>query len=273
MQESKLILALKGLVVGATMLVPGVSGGTMAMLLGVYDRLVSSVSSFMSAKRASFIFLALFALGGGAGMLLFAKPILGVIEAWPRPAGWFFLGAVAGGVPLMLRKSRVRQFNWRVPVYIALGAALVCGIGALPEGLFTTEAEGFSGALLLGAAGLLAAVSLVLPGISVSYFLLVLGLYDETMRAVSTLYLPFLLPLGIGLLLGVVLTARLLERAMQKYPRATYLIILGFVLGSMAEVFPGLPRGAEIVPCVLALCVGFGCIYALTAWESRRGGG
>ena len=168
MQESKLILALKGLVVGATMLVPGVSGGTMAMLLGVYDRLVSSVSSFMSAKRASFIFLALFALGGGAGMLLFAKPILGVIEAWPRPAGWFFLGAVAGGVPLMLRKSRVRQFNWRVPVYIALGAALVCGIGALPEGLFTTEAEGFSGALLLGAAGLLAAVSLVLPGISVS---------------------------------------------------------------------------------------------------------
>ena len=95
----------KGMIVGGTMLVPGVSGGSMAMILGVYDRLVSSVSSFMKHKKESLAFLSLFSLGGGLGMILFARPLLALIERYPVPALYFFLGAVAGGVPLIVRKA------------------------------------------------------------------------------------------------------------------------------------------------------------------------
>ena len=93
MKDKKLLTVLKGMIVGGTMLVPGCSGGSMAMILGVYNQLVTSVSSFFKHKRQSALFLALFALGGGVGMLLFAKPLLRLIERFPMPMLYLFLGA------------------------------------------------------------------------------------------------------------------------------------------------------------------------------------
>ena len=265
MKNSSMIIILKGMVVGGTMLVPGVSGGSMAMILGIYDRLVSSVSSFMKHKRESLTFLALFCLGGGLGMILFARPLLGLIERFPMPMMYFFLGAVAGGVPVILKEARVSAFSWSVPVWIAVGLAAVFAVGHLPSGLFQSEMEaGAASALSLAGAGVVAAAALVLPGISVSYLFLVMGLYDELMRAISGLYLPFLLPLGIGLMAGVVLTTKILEKAMARYPQPTYLIILGFVLGSMAEVFPGIPSGMEFPVSAAALAAGFFAIFFLS---------
>ena len=263
--REKLITALKGLVVGGTMLVPGASGGSMAMILGVYDRLVSSVSSFQKHKRASFVFLALFAVGGLLGMLLFAKPLLKLIELYPMPMRYFFLGALAGGIPLIFREAGVRRFSWRQPLYILIGIAVVALIGLVPVGRFQSEMEaGVLSFLLLAVAGFIAAVALVLPGISVSYLLLLMGLYDETMRAISKLYLPFLIPLGLGLLSGIVPTTKVLERAMEDHPQPTYLIMLGFMLGSMAELFPGIPGWPEALLCLATLAAGFLIIWGIS---------
>lgn len=247
------------------MLVPGASGGSMAMILGVYDRLVSSVSSFMKHKRASFLFLALFCAGGLLGMILLAKPLLALIERYPMPMRYFFLGAIAGGIPLIFREARVKRFSWRLPVYVLVGAAVVALIGMMPVGKVQSEMEaGVLSFLLLVLAGFLAAVALVLPGISVSYLLLLMGLYDETMRAISTLYLPFLIPLGVGLLAGIVPTTKVLERAMERHPQPTYLIMLGFMLGSMGELFPGVPGWPEGALCLLTLAGGFLIIWAIS---------
>ena len=266
--KEKILTVLKGLIVGGTMLVPGASGGSMAMILGVYDRLVSSVSSFMKHKRASFAFLALFAAGGLLGMVLFAKPLLALIERYPMPMRYFFLGAVAGGIPLMFREAKVKRFSWRLPVYILIGIVVVVLIGLIPVGKAQSEMEaGILSFLLLAVAGFIAAVALVLPGISVSYLLLLMGLYDETMRAISTFYLPFLIPLGLGLLAGIVPTAKVLERAMVSHPQPTYLIMLGFMLGSMAELFPGIPSWPEALLCLATFAAGFIIIWAI----SRKG--
>ena len=263
--REKLLTALKGLVVGGTMLVPGASGGSMALILGVYDRLVSSVSSFMKHKRASLIFLALFAAGGLLGMLLFAKPLLMLIERYPMPMRYFFLGAIAGGIPLMFREAGVKRFSWKQPVYILIGAAVVVLIGLIPVGKVQSEMEaGILSFLLLAVAGFIAAVALVLPGISVSYLLLLMGLYDETMRAISTLYMPFLVPLGVGLVAGILPTTKVLERAMADHPQPTYLIMLGFMLGSMAELFPGIPGWPEILLCLVTLAAGFLVIWFIS---------
>lgn len=263
--KEKLLTAVKGLVVGGTMLVPGASGGSMAMILGVYDRLVSSVSSFMKHKRASLVFLALFAAGGLLGMLLFAKPLLALIERYPMPMGYFFLGAVAGGIPLIFREARVTRFSWAVVGDVLIGVGVVFLIAALPVGKGQSEMEaGIVSFLLLAVAGFIAAVALVLPGISVSYLLLLMGLYDETMRAISKLYLPFLIPLGLGLVAGIVPTTKVLERAMERHPQPTYLIMLGFMLGSMAELFPGLPGWPSVLLCLAALAAGFAIIWAVS---------
>lgn len=257
----------KGLIIGGTMLVPGVSGGSMAMILGIYDRLITSVSSFMKHKRESAFFLLTFAIGGLAGMFAFSRPLVYLIEKFPMPTLYFFMGAVAGGIPLILKEAEIKRFSFRSIVYLVLGIAIVVAVSYIPMSSNTGSMDaGAASFLLLGAAGFIAAVALVLPGISVSYLLLVMGLYDETMRAISQLYMPFLIPLGLGLVIGIILTTKLLEKAMNDHPHATYLIILGFLLGSVRELYPGIPTGIDIITSIVTLCVGFASVM----WMSRK---
>ena len=249
--------AAKGAVVGGTMLIPGVSGGTTAIILGIYDQLVRAVSGFRAHKRESLRLLFWFCLGACGGILLLARPLLGLLERFPLPTGCFFLGAVAGSVPAVYRKSRIQHFQWRVPVYVLLGAALMLALNRLPVPAHEAAAGGGGGFLLLLLAGALSAAALVLPGISVSYLLLLLGLYDGTMTAIARLDLAFLFPLALGLLAGIFLFTRALDLLMTRYPRATYLVILGFMLASLPTLLPGLPGAAEWLPCLLSLLAGF----------------
>ena len=105
------------------MLVPGVSGGSMAMILGIYDKLITSVSSFFACKKRNALFLLLFALGGGAGMLLFANPLLYLLQRYPLVLRWFFIGAVAGSTPMMLKKAQIHSVSWRLPVFLVVGVS------------------------------------------------------------------------------------------------------------------------------------------------------
>lgn len=267
MKKYLLILA-KGFVVGGTMLVPGVSGGSMAMILGIYHKLITAVSSFMRHKKASICLLLCFCSGAVFGMVLFAKPILKLIEAFPVQTMYFFIGAVAGGIPMICREAKVHSISWKVPLYIVAGAAAVLALSFVPTASANSPADG-AGLLLLVLSGFLAAVALVLPGISVSYLLLLIGLYDETITAVSTLYLPFLVPILIGLAAGIILTTRLLETAMNRYPQPTYLIILGFILGSVLNIFPGVPSVNNFLICILTFIAGFTGIYILSGSTSK----
>lgn len=250
-------LLLKGVIIGATMLVPGVSGGSMAMILGIYDRLISAVSSFRQNKSRSFRLLLVVGAGGVLGMFLFSKPLLVLINKYPLPMMYFFMGAVCGSIPMIIKKSEMKKLSVRGVIYVILGIVMVFAISKIPADIVSdTTGTGLKTMLFLLVAGFLAAAALVLPGISISYILLVLGLYDEIMMAISQVYMAYLMPLGLGLLIGVILITKLLEKAMNSFPQPTYLIIMGFILGSMIEIFPGVPMGLEIILCGLSFITG-----------------
>ncbi|MFQ8832218.1 MAG: undecaprenyl phosphate translocase family protein [Ruthenibacterium lactatiformans] len=92
---------------------------------GIYDKLITSVSSFFACKKRNALFLLLFALGGGAGMLLFANPLLYLLERYPLVLRWFFIGAVAGSTPMMLKKAQIHIVSWRLPVFLVVGFSAV----------------------------------------------------------------------------------------------------------------------------------------------------
>lgn len=247
----------KGMCVGGSMLVPGVSGGSMAMILGIYDRLIEAVSSFFKHVGASIRFLALFSISAGVGMALFAKPLLSLIERFPTVMMYFFMGAVCGSIPMIVRKAKVKKLHWSVIVYPVIGLLMMFAIQLLPMDLLSVGDRGsIISYLPMVVTGIVVAIALVLPGISVSYMLLVLGLYEETMEAISTMDFLFLMPLGVGLVLGILLTTKLLDQAMTRYPTATYLVILGFILASCIDVFPGIPSGLNILFAILMFCGG-----------------
>lgn len=257
---------LKALIIGATMLVPGVSGGSMAMILGVYHQLISSISQLRGDIRKNALFLTLFIAGGLLGILLFAKPMVLLIERYEHLTLYFFIGAVLGGIPLIIKESGIKQFSIRIAFCVLGGLLLVYGVTNFSVGNIEFDTTINVGKVLyLVIAGLIAAVALVLPGISVSYLLLVMGLYDPIMVAISEFNVGFLAPLAIGLILGVLLTTKLLEYIMTYFPSITYMVILGFVLGSLIELFPGLPSGIEWLGCTMTLAAGFITILFLSS--------
>ena len=259
-----IITAAKGAVIGGTMLIPGVSGGSMAMMMGIYDKLIMAVSNFRKDMKRNFIFLLWFCIGAGLGMLIIARPLLHLLEVFPYPTQFFFIGAVIGCVPMIYNKAKLSGFSWHVPVYILIGMAVVALFSLAPSDGGQAASGGVTQIVFLLVAGVIAAAALVLPGISVSYLLLMLGLYDSTMVAISGLQIMFLLPLFIGLCAGIILTTKLLDNLMTNRPRATYLIILGFMFASVLEVFPGIPPLSQWIACILCLAAGFSAIYFIS---------
>lgn len=255
----------KGLFVGSSMLIPGVSGGTMAILLGIYHKLISAVASFSRNKRKNLLFLLTFGIGGGLGMVLLAGPLSFLTEKFPMFMHFFFMGAVAGSIPMLLKEAKITKFRPQYLLYIGLGICMIVLLSFLPDDVFGSYGDsGWGQFLLLMIAGFAAAVALVLPGISVSYLFLVLGLYEDILAAMDSFDILFLTPVGIGLLVGIFLTTKGLEQLMEKFPVMTYLVILGFVLASVAEIFPGVPQGWHWISCISGFCIGFIGLYRLS---------
>ena len=268
---------LSGLVVGSSMLLPGMSGGTMAIILGIYGRLIRAISSLTRnrgpKRRQSLLFLLVVCLGSVGGMLLFSKAVLYLTERFGDPMLFLFSGLILGSLPVLWRQAGIRRPTPGCLAGAALGLGLVFALRLVPDGLFAAG-EGFSiqGALLLFLAGVVVAVALVLPGISASHVLLLLGLYQVALSSVSQLYLPFLLPLALGLVGGILATTSLLDRAMERRPQFTYSLIIGFVLGSVAEVVPGFSGGWGAALTGLA-CLAAGCAATLLLGHLSRAQG
>lgn len=261
---SRLRVILCGFITGSVMAVPGISGGSAAMIIGVYDDLLRAVSRCFSEPRRNIPLLLRFALGGILGLFLMAGAISRLLTTPAEvPVRFLFLGAVAGGIPAIFRKAGVRRMNASGLALILSGAAAVLLLASLPEGLFTPGERGFADMALQFTGGVLLAAALVLPGISASHFLYMLGIYDTVMEKLSTLDLIPLLPLAAGTVLGIFLTARLIETLFQRHQAGTFLVILGFMLASLREL---IPRGAEPwqiltgIPCIL---VGFVPVYMI----------
>lgn len=256
-----IITILKSLWIGSTMTVPGVSGGTMAIAVNIYDKLISAVSNFFSEPKKNLIFLIKVCIGAGTGFILISK-FISYLLADPvasLPLRFFFLGAVAGGIPLIFRKTNVKRITPTVIISPLAGIASVLLISLLPEGLFSAS-EGVGGFFLQLLAGFIIAVALVLPGISASHMLYMLGMYESIIGSISNFDIPALIAPGLGLLIGTFLTAKALDRLLSSHVQGTYLVILGFMAGSIPELFPVECFSAPfyiLILCVLCAVIGF----------------
>jgi putative membrane protein len=252
--KSSLVLMLKGFIIGSSMSVPGVSGGTMAILLGIYDRLIGSISNFLKDIKGNTIFLMKVVLGAGLGIGSLAFAIKWLLEEFPFPVSFFFLGAVIGGIPALFKRTKTEGGAFRISsgIYFLIGLVIVISIGFIPTGnIEISSGNGFVHYLMLLVTGIIIALALVLPGISTSHMLLILGLYDSMLLAITEFDVIYIGILGVSTLIGIFIITKPLEWLMNKYTYQTYSMIIGFVLGSTSEIFrdkilPAIPSNAEM---------------------------
>ncbi|MCI8465124.1 MAG: DUF368 domain-containing protein [Lachnospiraceae bacterium] len=250
-------LTLKAFLIGGSMLIPGVSGGTMSMIFGIYGRLVSAVSAH---KKEDLLFLLRFLLGAGAAFLLLSGPMAALNRRFPQEMAFFVLGVMLGGVPVIYRSAGQPGLSKASTGYLIAGIAIVFLFRLLPSHLFEGGAATPSGILIQFVTGVLGALALVLPGISFSSMLYLMGVYEFILNAMGTGQIFLLFPFLAGGVLGVLGLTRFLDKAMNHHPQAAYMVILGFVMASLWDIFAALsslPAGEKLLFCLFLSAAGF----------------
>lgn len=264
-------LFLKGIVVGVANVIPGVSGGTMAVVCNVYDKIIGLISFNVKKIISSWKFWLPLVIGMGVGVVAFSKLITVLLGNYPIPTTYFFEGLVAGSIPLILRKTK--NSNAEKPSKLPLGIlSFIIGLGLMilmmifkddsaKETAQVISEIGTVEIILTFVAGLAAAIAMIIPGISGSFLLLVLGMYGTIMASISSLNLIILVPFALGAFAGLFLGAALVRLLMEKIPVYTYCVILGLVVGSLLLIFPGFASVPVMIISILTLALGFCAAY------------
>lgn len=258
---------LKGIVISISQLVPGVSGGTIAMIFGIYDKLLHAVNNIINDFKNQYKLLLEVGLGAVIGMFAFSNIVKVLFDNFPIQVGYLFIGVILGGAPLMYRKATVKGFKKSSLIYILAGFLIVYMMGTPNNDasavIQTLKPLNF---LYLFLGGVVIAIALILPGISGSFMLYILGLYNTVITAVTQLNIPVLIPIALGGIVGALATSRILEMILIKFPEQTYILIFGFILGSVFSVFPGIDGMKSVVGVVLGI-IGFIFTYYISRNE------
>ncbi|CXM65436.1 TPA: DUF368 domain-containing protein [Staphylococcus aureus] len=274
MQQFKWINILKGFAMGTSDLVPGVSGGTIALLLGIYNQFIASISGIFSRRFwPSFTFLIPIIIGMLLAMGSLSNLFNYLLSQHHIPTMFFFGGLIIGIVPYLLKISNYKtSFTTKHYIMVIAGIAILIVITLMNNSdKHAGETLTLSTGLIIKyfIAGMCASSAMLLPGISGSFMLLVFGVYGTVMLAISEVVklnfagLPILLAVGFGVLAGFIISSKIIQYFLTHHKLMTFALIIGFVVGSLFAVFPGLPT--NIVMWFVSLVVFIiGFIVSLT---------
>ena len=243
-------LIIKGFLLGIANIIPGVSGGTLTMTMGIYEDLIGAISHFFKNFKKNIQFLLPLGIGIGTSVLLMSKLISFCLDKFPLPTTLFFIGLIIGGIPLISKKVKGIKPKATNSLLFLLTFGLIMVMTFLNEGNKVVSLANVSvlNMFLLFLVGVVTAATMVIPGVSGSFVLMLLGYYKPIVSTISNLTnfsllghnILVLAPFGMGVLVGIVLIAKLIEFLFNKYEVPTYYAILGFVISSVVGLVIGL---------------------------------
>lgn len=244
-----IVNVLKGAVIGIANAIPGVSGGTMMVIMKVFDRLLGAVTLNLKKLKENFVFLLTILIGMGIGVILSAKVLSYCFEEFYVQTQFFFMGVVLGSLPMIYKeatKEKKLSPVHIIPFLIGLGVIIGVTVASMSMGANSVRTSLDAGTFFyLTVISIVAAAAMIMPGLSGSLVLLILGGYQTVIQAVDEMNIPILIPVAIGIIIGVVLCAKLITVCLKKWFRGTYAAILGLICGSFYAIFPRETPGTE----------------------------
>lgn len=270
---------LKGVVIGISNIIPGVSGGTMAVAMGIYDRLIHCITHLFQEFKKSILFLIPIGIGMGIALVAGSFSVEYLFENFPLPTNLAFIGLILGGLPAVGKKIKGNRVKVGHIAALVLFFALVVGLAAMgeQEGSAADLSFGFLNVLKLFGVGVIASATMVIPGVSGSMILLLIGYYNPVIAAISDFIraltaldadgilrgLGILVPFGVGVIVGIFAIAKLIEVIFEKIPLYAYWAIIGLIVASPfaialmnVEVFAAVTVWAALAGAV-TLALGF----------------
>lgn len=243
---NKIILAFKGFLIGLANIIPGVSGGTMAVSFGIYEELINIASNIFKNFKKNIAFIFPIGVGALLAIALLSNVITIALDKYKVATPLLFVGLILGGMDAIYKnigKNITKPKNMIVFIITVMFMLLIyLGIKDAKEVDFKTiNAFGY---LLLFIVGCIAAITMVVPGISGSFVLMLIGYYKPIVKTVSELTkfndiisnLLILIPFGIGVLFGIIAVSKLIKYCLEKFKEQTYSAIIAFVLSSIVLI-------------------------------------
>ena len=236
---------ISGIVFGVANIIPGVSGGTMLVVFGIYDQLTEAISG-VKAIIKNIVFLLCFGLGAGVGLLGFASVISLLFKNFGVQTNMFFIGLILGSVPMIYRmgtSERKMKPLCAVPFVIALGVVILLAvleqINVVPTADVVTGFD-LGMTVKLFVCAIIAAVAMIIPGLSGSFIMMLLGVYETIIGAIQIKSLNFyvIIPVVLGVIIGIIGGAKVISILIKKYKLMVYSAIMGLVVGSVYAILP-----------------------------------
>ena len=276
-----------GIAIGMANVIPGVSGSTMAVVFNIYDRFVNAITVNIKKLIENRRFVIPVVGGMALGVLLFSKLITVLYENFPVQTDYFFTGLIIGSIPMlfsfMTKKQDGQKFTAKKTISVVIcalaGFAVLIGFGLLGSDVDTAKEISkslpqwtFPLALHIFAAGFVGAIAMIIPGISGSLLMLIMGVYPIVMKSIPALFVPsqtlqaffLLLPNGIGVLAGLLCGAWIVKTFLRIAPNQTYAVIFGLIAGSAIQIFPGIKGISGVlsgIACLLCVLTGIFLAY------------
>ena len=269
---------LRGMVIGLANVIPGVSGGTMMVSMGIYDKLIFTLTHFIKKFKEAVMLVVPIGIGMLLAIALLSKVFSEVLfPNYPLQTNLFFIGLIIGSLPIIYKKVKGKKTGFGCILAFAAFFVLVVGMAMMGEGVDTGADVSLSlvNIIKLFAVGVIAAATMVIPGVSGSMIMMILGYYNTIIDSVNGFinallafdiaqilaYCGILVPFGIGVVIGIVAVAKFVEFVLKKYSQIAYWAIIGLIVASpfailimMDAVVFGI---VEIVTGVVVLAVGF----------------
>lgn len=281
----------RGALMGVAFIIPGFSGGSVAAILGIYEKLICAIADIFKNFKKSVITLLPILLGLACGVIALLFPLGWALESYPIPTVCLFVGLALGGLPPITEKldgsfKPHNLLSFAIPALVAVG---LCFLPIADDvNLLTLEPLGY---LTLVIIGIIGAAALVVPGISGSMLLLILGYYNPIVNILTDHLLKgkdilcSLLVLGftaLGICVGFIGISVIMKVLLTRWTYGTYLAIIGFIVGSIPTVFVSTAKEAGItaasvpsapvfwIACVLLLALGLALSLSLVIFAKRN---
>lgn len=275
-----IVLGIKGFFIGLANIIPGVSGGTLAITLGIYEQLIGCISHIFRNLKENIKFLLPIGIGAVLSIVTLSHLISFSLENYVLPTILFFIGAILGGMPMLVNKVSGNSLKIsNVIVFLITFGLIILLLFLNSENVVSFENMNFGGYLLLFVVGIVASATMVIPGVSGSAVLMTIGYYKPILDVVKditnfsnlTNNLMILIPFGIGVVVGILLIAKLLEFLFKNFEVKTYYGVLGFIVASIfAIIYQNLVINSNFIFSVPSLLIGiilfilgFGIAYKL----------
>lgn len=245
----------------------GISSGVLCVIFGIYENLVSSILHFFQDVKKNTKFLTPIILGVGIGVILFGNLLKTLFATFPNPTKFIFIGLILGSIPALFKTANKKKgFRLHYLIYTFATFLLAILLLKLESSIITDNTSNIS-FLFLVLSGFIMSIGVVVPGVSSSVLLMILGVYDCYLGAVSSLTFSILIPMGIGLLIGGFVFLHMTNYCLEHFSSQTYYSIIGFVLGSVLILIPDCSFNSDTIISLIACIISFLLAYRLEKIE------